>query len=80
MDFDDWLDTLINEKDIDTEQVMTVQGASGPNMIPIECLVDALKQAPASEQKGIKDMLVKIDFQNGDVVDYFKHLAQAIAI
>jgi hypothetical protein len=31
------------------------------------------------EKKAIKDWLVKIDFVNGNVLDYFKHLAQAIA-
>jgi len=31
------------------------------------------------EQKAIKNILVKIDFQNGNIMDFFKHLAQAIA-
>lgn len=36
--------------------------------------------APASEQRAIKTMLVKIDFVNGDVRKYLRHLAQAIAL
>ena len=79
MTFAQWLDTFIDEKGIDTERVLTAEGPSGLNSIPIGCLVDVMKSAPAHEQKGIRAMLVKIDFHNGDVVDYFRHLAQAIA-
>ena len=49
------------------------------NFIPVECLLQEIIQAPRHEQDGIKNMLVKIDFHNGDVMHYFKHLAQAIA-
>ena len=80
MDFVNWLATFITEKGIDTEEVITIDGPSGLNMIPVACLVDAMNQAPRNEQAGIKAMIVKIDFMNGDVMHYFKHLAQAIAI
>lgn len=80
MNFSKWLDTFLSEKGIDGEQVLNVAGPSGANSIPVACLVDAIKQAPKNEQQGIKSMLVKIDFRNGNVLDYFRHLAQAIAI
>jgi hypothetical protein len=79
MRFSTWIDTFIEEKGIDCEQTLEVEGATGLNIIPVGALVDAMKQAPAHEQRGIKDMIVKIDFRNGDVLDYFRHLAQAIA-
>ena len=80
MNFVTWLDTFVAEKGIDLEQIMEVQGPTGTNWIPVETLVDAIKTAPKNEQNGIKDMLVRIDFVNGDVLDYFKHLAKAIAL
>lgn len=80
MTFAKWIDTFIKEKGIDPEQVLTVSGPSGENSIPVGCLVDAMKAAPKPEQSGIKNMIVKIDFRNGNVLDYFKHLAQAIAV
>lgn len=43
-------------------------------------VVEATKLAPAHEQKAIKTMLVKIDFVNGDVRRYLRHMAQAIAL
>lgn len=80
MSFAKWLDTFTAEKGLDLEQVFTVKGASGENHIPLGCVVEAIKSAPAHEQVGIKNMIVKIDFRNGDVTRYFAHLAQAIAI
>lgn len=42
-------------------------------------IIENIKATTPEEQAGIKDMIVKIDFHNGDVVDYFRHLAQALA-
>lgn len=81
MTFATWLDTFIEEKGIDTEDLLEVDGPSGmTNVIPVAVLLDAMKTAPTHEQTAIKDMIVRIDFANGDVLHYFKHLAQAIAI
>lgn len=80
MKFSTWIDTFLGEKGIDGEQVLTVDGPSGANHIPVACLVDLMKQAPKHEQDAIKAMIVKIDFRNGNVLDYFRHLAQAVAV
>ena len=80
MNFNQWINTLIEEKQIDTETVIEVEGDWGTNYMPLEVIVDAIKSAPAHERAAIKTMLVKIDFVNGNIVDYFTHLAQAIAI
>lgn len=75
-----WLKTFISEKDIDVDQIIEVEGESGINIIEFNCLLDAILQAPKHEQAQIKNTLVKIDFMNGDVMHFFKHLAKAIAI
>lgn len=80
MTFDRWIDTLLMEKNIDPDHMLEVEGASGTNFIPVAILIDAIKAAPKHEQSRIKTMLVKIDFVNGNVLNYFQHLAQAIAI
>ena len=81
MRFNKWLDTLIEEKEIDTESIVFEKaGPSGVNFIPLPVVLEAIKGAPLHEQSGIKTMLVKIDFVNGNVVDYFSHLAGALAI
>lgn len=80
MTFNTWLDTFLAEKGIDLETVVEAEGPEwGTNFIPVGCLVELMKQAPKSEQTGIKSMLVRIDFANASVLDYFKHLAGAVA-
>jgi hypothetical protein len=78
--FTKWLETFVTEKGLDREERFEVQGASGVNSIPLGCIVDAMKSAPAREQNAIRDMIVRIDFRNGNVRHYFAHLAQALAI
>jgi hypothetical protein len=78
---ENYLNNLISEKaNIDMESMIEVEGESGLNMIPLGCLVESILAASSNEQKAIRNMLVKIDFMNGNVMHYFRHLAQAIAI
>lgn len=79
MKFNNWLDTLIEEKNIDLDEQFEVQG-SMTNFMQYYNIVEAIKSASPAEQKAIKNMIVKIDFANGDVKHYFRHLAQAIAV
>jgi len=79
--FVDWIDTLLDEKNIDQETPIEIEGKSGMlNHMTVGIVVDAIKMTTSDEQAAIKNMLVKIDFLNGSVLDYIKHLAKAIAI
>ncbi len=80
MEFNEWLDTLVDEKGYDTETIIEVEGNSGKNFMPLQIVLDALKKTCQEEKNMIKSMLVKIDFSNGDCMGFFKHLAGAIAI
>jgi len=77
--FTKWVDALVSEKGI-TGRTIEIQGASGVNHMPLEVVIDAIKQAPKHEQAQFKNVLVAIDFKNGDIMHFFKHLAGAIAI
>ena len=78
--FNRWFETFLDEKGIDLEEGFTVNGPSGPNHMQYVHVVQTIvEHAPASEQRAIKTALVRIDFQNGDVRHYLRHLAQAIA-
>ena len=79
MRFSTWLDTLVTEKGLDTEHLITVEGPSGENIIPLGCVLDAIKATSKREQEGIRTMLVKLDFRNAPILPYFEHLAKAIA-
>ena len=80
MTFTKWIDTFIAEKGINTDAILEVEGGWGLNMVPVACVIDAMKIAPAHEQAQIKTVIVKIDFANGDVLHFFRHLAKALAI
>lgn len=80
MKFTLWLDTFIDEKNIDLEEVLTVEGPCGPNHMPIGVVVEHIKIAPLKEQLAIKEMMVKLDYHNADIKLYMKHLAKAIAV
>jgi len=75
MTFTKWLDTFVDEKELNTDFTFEVEGDFGLNYIPAAVVIEHIKIAPKHEQAAIKDMLVKIDFINGDVMDFFKHLA-----
>ena len=75
-----YLNNLISEKaNISMTTPIEVEGASGTNFMNVGVIVEHILIAPKSEQAAIKNVLVKIDFNNGDVLDFFKHLAKALA-
>jgi hypothetical protein len=81
MTFNQWLDTFIEEKGIDTNHTFEVEGNEyGTNLIPVGVVIEHIKIAPKHEKDQIKNILVKIDFHNGDVLDFLNHLAKALAI
>ena len=77
--FDKWLDTFIEEKEIDIHNVVEVKTEKNTHFFEIGNIIENIKATTQEEQEQIKDMIVKIDFHNGDVVDYFTHLAKALA-
>lgn len=76
-----YLETLISEKSAhDIDDSFEVEGASGANWMTYRVVVEAICATSRMERNVIKRNLIKIDFVNGDVFDYFRHLARAIAI
>ena len=80
MTFNKWLDTLLDEKRIDTQATLTVEGQLGTNYIPVACLVEAIKATSANERAAIKRTLVRLDFMHQPILPYLAHLARAIAL
>lgn len=80
MNFNQWLDTFVEEKGLNLDFEFVKDGEFGPNYISLAVLIEHMKIAPSKEQNAIKNMIVRIDFANGDVMDFFDHLAGAIAI
>ena len=78
--FTRWLDRFLSEKGIDPERVFEVDGAQyGTNFIPVGVVVQHIKITSPAEQAKIKNVLVAIDFKNGDVYHFLNHLAKSLA-
>ena len=77
-----YLETLLTEKNIDLEETIVIETTTNFDHIYtyqtlIEDIVEMTKDSPEMTQK-IRMTFVKIEFRNGDVTHYFKHLAQGI--
>ncbi len=69
-----YLENLITEKGRNLDDEIGIDGHIG---LTWEMLIDFIAAAKA-EHKRIRSMLVKIDFCNGDVFDYLRHLANGM--
>ena len=76
--FDEWLDTFIEEKGIDLDEIFSIESNGESHYFELGNVIENIKATSKEEQEEIRKMIVKIDFHNADVVDYFKHLAQAL--
>lgn len=73
--FQKWLITFCEEKQIDMSEFVK---AGDGSELQIGDVCSAIMNAPEQEQAGIQKMLIQIDFKNGDVAHYLRHLAQAL--
>ena len=76
--FNKWFETFLEEKDLPHESFeVTANGVV--HFMDTDVIIEAIKNCNAKEQKGIKAMIVRLDFANANVNDYFKHLGQGLA-
>jgi hypothetical protein len=80
MEFSTWLDTFVQEKNFDPEHIFEIKGEWGANIMPLSVVIDAMKQAPAEEQRAIRDKIIQLDFANAPILPFFEHLAGALAL
>lgn len=80
MTFSKWLDTLIEEKGFDLEDIVfdgdNKKGVY--NLMPLGVVVEFLKNCDTVTQSKAKKQLIWIDFKNGDMMHYFKFVAEFI--
>lgn len=73
-----YLETFFTEKKLPYINWELTDNSGVPHLIDSDVVLEHIELAPKHEQKAIGDMIRKIDFVNGDVNDYLKHLAGAI--
>lgn len=73
-----YLETFFDEKDL-PEVSWELYDKNGVwHLIDSSVVKEAILQAPEAEQKAIANTIRRIDFANGNVNDFLKHLAQAL--
>lgn len=75
MNFYDWLTTFWAEKGLEYGE--TMPNGKGET-IQAGDVVQAMINTTPLEQAQIKSALCRIDFHNGDVMDYVRHMAKAL--
>lgn len=71
-----WFQQFFEEKNLSND-IFKVEHKGIIHMVESEFVINLIKSSSSSEQAKIKETLIRIDFRNGDVNDYFKFLAEA---
>ena len=70
--FQTWLTTFVEEKEVDMSRFLNDHVQTGD-------VVQGLMNTSPAKQAQAKDIIVKIDFHNGNIYHFFGHLAQALS-
>ncbi len=73
-----YLKMFFNEKDIPLAQWALTATDGTTHFIDSEVVIEHIKATSTGEQNQIGNVLRKIDFMNGDVNHFLKHLAQGL--
>lgn len=76
--FNNWFQAFLEEKDLPYASWELTDNEGVTNFIDSDVVIESIKNTSTTEQSKIKDILVKIDFMNGDVNHFFQHLASAL--
>jgi ribosomal protein S3AE len=76
----EYLQKLIEEKELDINHIFKVEGESGLNLITLGIVIEHILISAKKNQQEIRQKLVEIDFANADVKHFFKFLAKYIAL
>jgi hypothetical protein len=76
-DMNEYLVKLLTEKGI-TEDVENDMNIEGQINLTYQMQIDFICKMPLNIQKQIRDIFVKIDFQNGNVRHFWDHLTRGM--
>jgi|TARA_Y100000401_G_scaffold98144_1_gene85810 hypothetical protein len=78
MNFQTWFNTFLEEKALPSETWLIADEDGLVHHITSAVVIEAIYSASKYEQAQIKNTIVKIDFHNGNVLHFFKHLAKGL--
>lgn len=75
----EWLKLFFEEKALDN-RVYEVEAGDNLHILDTQTVISLIQQAPKHEQTNIMNMLIQIDYYNGDVHHFMEHLARCFAM
>ena len=77
--FSKWFETFLEEKDLPFESFTVTADNGVEHIMDTDVVIEAIKGCSAEEQRGIKDIIVRLDFANAPINHFFKHLGEGLA-
>ena len=78
MSFNKWLDVFIEEKELAIGHAFEFEDGNGYNLMPLEVVIEYLKNQSNDIKNKVKSKIVEIDFLNGNVMNFFEYVAKGI--
>jgi hypothetical protein len=79
MNFNDWLDTFVDEKGLDPNHLFDFVVDGQAHIFALAVVIEYIKNVDRATKRTIKKNIVYIDFKNGDVMHFFEYMAKGIA-
>lgn len=76
MEFYKWLNTFIEEKELENE-IYKIEHNGYIHYVQLNTVLDLIRISATEEKKKIKEKIIQIDFYNGDLHHFFRYLAEA---
>ena len=76
MTFKEWLITFIDESDLDRDHIFKIEHEGTSHSLKFDAVVNSIIALPAKYQQKIKNELMAINTQNGDVMHYLNYVAE----
>ena len=73
-----YLKALLSEKGYDLEDRINVNVRGENHSLPLQVVNDAILSLDKNIQKQIRNKLVMIDFNNGDILDFYKYIVKGL--
>lgn len=74
MAFKNWIETMMEEKDIDMEENFEFEADGVAHIMPYGAVIEGAIATSPRQQAQIKTQLVRIDFNNGDTKHFLRYL------
>lgn len=79
MDFSTWLYTFLGEKNVFLhDELVIVDSSENTNYVRVEVVAEFILNLDSNTQSDIKDKFVKIDFANGNIMDFIDFMAKGM--